>query len=126
MQLISLRNELFPTWHQLTSGSKGENVSENVAIHHNFYQWKLVSSGPIEKITVEMYVDSEDEPGNQCRNKSVRSLCQVVADVSHIPENQVTKRKGTDGKLYYDLECKLEAVCKYICLFPLDVRPSNT
>ena len=91
-------------------------MSENEAIYHNFYQWKIASSGRIQKITVDMFVDSTDRPAGQLKDEHVKLLCKVEADVSHIPESQLTKRKGSDGELYYDLECKLEAVCK--CIFP--------
>lgn len=91
---------------------QGENVSENEAIYHNFYQWKIVSSGRIQKVSVEMFVDSTDRPAGTLRDDNTKLLCKVEADVTHIPESQLTKRKGSDGEMYYDLECKLEAVCK--------------
>ena len=91
---------------------QGENVSENEAVFHNFYQWKIVSSGRIQKVTVEMFVDSTNRPAGTLRDENTKLLCKVEADVTHIPESQLTKRKGSDGELYYDLECKLEAVCK--------------
>lgn len=89
-------------------------MSENEAIFHNFYQWKIVSSGRIQKVTVEIFVDSSKREAGQLKDDHVKLLCKVEADVSHIPESQLTKRKGSDGELYYDLECKLEAVCEFL------------
>ena len=91
-------------------------MSENEAIFHNFYQWKIVSSGRIQKVTVEIFVDSSKREAGQLKDDHVKLLCKVEADVSHIPESQLTKRKGSDGELYYDLECKLEAVCEFFYL----------
>lgn len=44
------------------------------------------------------------------RDDNVKVLANVEADVSHIPENQLCRRQGSDGEWYYELNCKIEAV----------------
>lgn len=44
------------------------------------------------------------------RDENVKILSNVEADVSHIPENLLARRQGSDGQWYYELSCKIEAV----------------
>jgi hypothetical protein len=44
------------------------------------------------------------------RDENVSVLCHLEADLSHIPENQLHRQKGADGKLYYVVSCVIEAV----------------
>ncbi|RYP52061.1 hypothetical protein DL768_002744 [Monosporascus sp. mg162] len=89
---------------------KGESVSENKAIYHQFIQWDPVSSGRIRNLTLEIFVDSIDRPANILRDENLKLLCKVEADISHIPENQLTQKRGVDGNMYYVVDIKLEAI----------------
>ena len=46
------------------------------------------------------------------RDDNVGLLCHVEGDVGHIPEDLLNRRKGNDGQMYYELNCKIEAVCE--------------
>ncbi len=104
--------------HHMLKLFQGENVSENEAIFHSFYQWKIASSGRVRKVTVDLYMDNTNRPAVLLRDENVKLVCRVEADVTHIPENQLSKRKGSDGEMYYELECKLESVCTWYTIRP--------
>ncbi|RYP73513.1 hypothetical protein DL771_003552 [Monosporascus sp. 5C6A] len=89
---------------------KGESVSENEAIYHGFSISHLVSSGRVQKLKLDILVDSIDRQANVLRDENLKLLCRVEADISHIPESQLTQRRGADGNLYYVVDAKLEAV----------------
>lgn len=58
-------------------------------------------------------MDNTARPAGLLRDKKTELLCNVEADISHIPESQLTRKLGCDGEMYYDLEFKLEIVCKF-------------
>lgn len=41
---------------------------------------------------------------------SVEVLCRVEADLGDVPESELGRRRGVDGRWYYDLRCGIEAV----------------
>jgi hypothetical protein len=57
-----------------------------------------------------IYNDQLPRDAPLVRDDNVKVLSNVEADVSHIPENQLTRRQGADGQWYYELSCKIEAV----------------
>jgi hypothetical protein len=59
---------------------------------------------------MDIYADRTPREALVARDDNVSLLCHVEADVSHIPENQLHRRKGEDGQSYYELNCKIEAV----------------
>ncbi|RYP14822.1 hypothetical protein DL765_006123 [Monosporascus sp. GIB2] len=89
---------------------KGESVSENEAIYHGFRITTLVSSGRIQKLTLEIFVDGIDRPAILSRDGNLKVLCKVEADISHIPDSQLTQKRGVDGNMYYVVDAKLESV----------------
>ena len=94
---------------------RGDAVSENEPFFTSFVWTGPVSSGRIKKVKMEVYADRTPRDAPMARDGNVSLLCTVEADVSHIPEHMLQRRKGTDGQLYYELNCKIEAVCK--CFF---------
>lgn len=57
-----------------------------------------------------IYNDQLPREAPVARDDNVKVLSHVEADVSHIPENQLSRRQGSDGQWYYELNCKIEAV----------------
>ncbi|EAQ84164.1 hypothetical protein CHGG_10568 [Chaetomium globosum CBS 148.51] len=89
---------------------KGDAVSENEPFFTSFVWTGPVSGGRIKKIKMDIYADRTARDAPLARDDNVTLLCHVEADVSHIPENQLHRRKGSDGNWYYELNCKIEAV----------------
>ncbi|KAK0705553.1 hypothetical protein B0H67DRAFT_386378 [Lasiosphaeris hirsuta] len=89
---------------------KGDSVSENEPFFTSFVWTGPVSQGRIRKIKMDIYADRTARLAPMTKDENVSLLCHVEADVSHIPENQLQRRKGTDGQQYYELNCKIEAV----------------
>lgn len=59
---------------------------------------------------MDIYCDRTQREAPVARDENVQLLSHVEADVSHIPEHMLGRRQGTDGQLYYELNCKIEAV----------------
>ncbi|KAL0941392.1 hsp70-like protein [Colletotrichum truncatum] len=89
---------------------RGDNVSENEPFYTTFAWTGLVSQGRIKKIKMDIYADRSARDAPVSRDENVSMLAHVEADVSHIPENSLARRRGNDGHLYYELNCKIEAV----------------
>ncbi|EJT70088.1 hypothetical protein GGTG_12261 [Gaeumannomyces tritici R3-111a-1] len=92
----------------------GDAVSENEPFCTRFIWTGAVSAGRIRKVRMEIYGDvGGGEFGREapiCRDDQVALVCHVEADLSHIPEDMLKRRTGSDGNEYYDLECKIEAL----------------
>ncbi|EFQ31525.1 uncharacterized protein GLRG_06814 [Colletotrichum graminicola M1.001] len=89
---------------------RGDNVSENEPFYTSFVWTGLVSQGRIKKIKMDIYADRTPRSAPVARDDNVSMLVHIEADVSHIPENMLARRRGLDGQWYYELNCKIEAV----------------
>lgn len=89
---------------------KGDSVSENEPFFTSFVWTGPVNQGRIRKVKMDIYADRTPRQAPVARDENVSLLCHVEADVSHIPENQLQRRRGNDGQWYYELNCKIEAV----------------
>ncbi|KAJ0159325.1 Chaperone protein DnaK [Colletotrichum tanaceti] len=89
---------------------RGDNVSENEPFYTSFVWTGLVSQGRIKKIKMDVYADRHARVAPVARDDNVTMLVHVEADVSHIPEHMLARRRGLDGQWYYELACKIEAV----------------
>ncbi|KAJ0385635.1 hypothetical protein COL922a_005960 [Colletotrichum nupharicola] len=89
---------------------RGDNVSENEPFYTSFVWTGLVSQGRIKKIKMDIYADRTPRTAPVARDDNVSMLVHVEADVSHIPENMLARRQGSDGQWYYELSCKIEAM----------------
>ncbi len=105
---------------------KGQSVSENEQFFTSFVWTGPVSQGRIRKIKMYIYADRTPRDAPLGRDDNVKLLCHVEADVTHIPEHMLQRRRGNDGQMYYELACKIEAVCKskHPCPFPLIHTPA--
>ncbi|KAF7544953.1 hypothetical protein G7Z17_g9551 [Cylindrodendrum hubeiense] len=89
---------------------RSDQVSENEPFYTSFVWTGLVSQGRIRKIKMTIYSDQTARDAPIVRDDNVKILSNVEADVSHIPENLLARRQGSDGQWYYELSCKIEAV----------------
>ncbi|KAK3904103.1 chaperone protein DnaK [Staphylotrichum tortipilum] len=89
---------------------KGDSVSENEPFFTSFVWTGPVSQGRIKKVKMDIYSDRTARNAPMARDDNVGLLCHVEADVGHIPEDLLNRRKGNDGQMYYELNCKIEAV----------------
>ncbi|KAK3939287.1 chaperone protein DnaK [Diplogelasinospora grovesii] len=89
---------------------KGDSVSENEPFLTSFVWTGPVTQGRIKKIKMDIYADRTPRDAPVARDDNVSLLCHVEADVSHIQENLLQRRKGNDGQWYYEMNCKIEAV----------------
>ncbi|KAL5602974.1 hypothetical protein FOBRF1_010507 [Fusarium oxysporum] len=90
--------------------TRGSTVSENDPYIAAFVWTNPVSKGRIRKVKMTIYNDHLSRDAPLSRNDNVKMLSIVEADVIHIPENQLRRRKGCDDQWYYELNCKIEAV----------------
>lgn len=89
---------------------QGDAVSENEPFTTAFVWTGLVSQGRIRRIKMDIFSDRTMRDAPVAKDENVHKLAVVEADVSHIPENMLARRMGTDGQMYYELRCKIEAV----------------
>ncbi|GJN84979.1 hypothetical protein PLIIFM63780_008543 [Purpureocillium lilacinum] len=89
---------------------RGDRVSENEPFFTSFVWTGLVSQGRIQRIKMDIYCDQTQRDAPVARDDNVQLLSRVEADVSHIPEHQLARRRGRDGQWYYELRCRIEAV----------------
>ena len=85
-------------------------MSENDPYIAAFVWTNPVSEGRIRKVKMTIYNDHLSRDAPLSRNDNVKMLSIVEADVNHIPENQLRRRKGCDDQWYYELNCKIEAI----------------
>lgn len=85
-------------------------MSENKPFSTSLYHTDLVDKGRIRKIITHIYCDRTPRDAPLARDDNVSRLCKVEADVSHIPETKLARRKGADGQIYYELAIQIEAV----------------
>ncbi|RKK93544.1 hypothetical protein BFJ68_g15532 [Fusarium oxysporum] len=90
--------------------TRGSTVSENNPYIAAFVWTNPVSKGRIRKVKMTIYNDHLSRDAPLSRNDNVKMLSIVEADVNHIPENQLRRRKGCDDQWYYELNCKIEAI----------------
>lgn len=84
---------------------RGDAVSENEPFFTNFVWTGPVTQGRIKKIKMDIYADRTVRDAPMARDENVAMLCHVEADVSHIPENLLQRRKGTDGQVSTYFPC---------------------
>lgn len=89
---------------------RGDPVAENEPYYTSFVWTGLVNNGRIRKVKMDIYCDRTMRDAPLAKDDNVQLLCHVEADLSHIPENMLRRRKGQDNQMYYELSCKIEAV----------------
>ncbi|OTB00589.1 hypothetical protein M426DRAFT_65582 [Hypoxylon sp. CI-4A] len=89
---------------------RGDLVSEDIPFTKDFYISRPVSLGRVNVATLEVYADSTSKEAPLAQNGNVQLLCRATANLDHIPEDQLDRRLGVDGIMYYELEFEIEAV----------------
>ncbi|KAK2071325.1 hypothetical protein P8C59_005759 [Phyllachora maydis] len=86
-----------------------EHIVENHAIPHYF---SVRSHARIAAIDLIIFTDalSATREAPLVRDHNVVLVCQVRADLSQIPDDQITQRRGADGKQYYEISAHVEAL----------------
>lgn len=70
-----------------------------------------MSQGRPNSIKTEVYVDGHSADAPLVRNKNVKLLCTLEADLKDIPEAELDREKGRDGQMYYLLDFLIESTC---------------
>lgn len=74
------------------------------------FNWTApVAKGRIKTVKLDIYACDTDGPPPLSRDASVKLLRRVEADLSSIPVTELKRRKGLDGRMWYDLRCRIEA-----------------
>lgn len=71
-----------------------------------------VAYGPPQKIWSQVYADDQSIDAPLARNKDVKVLCTLEADLSSIPLEDLDRRKGQDGAMYYVVDYQIESICE--------------
>ncbi|KAK7966926.1 uncharacterized protein PG986_001203 [Apiospora aurea] len=90
----------------------GEHVAESKPYFHKFHHDFKVLLGRPDIINIQICVDSDSDGAPLERNRNVRTLCRLEADLNPIPTSQFRVRRGHDGLDYYRVRCEIEVVCK--------------
>lgn len=94
---------------------KGDSVTDSKKFFKDFLVTTKVNHGKPRRIYLIIYSDEASEVAPLSKTETVRELCAVEADLSQIPESQITKVQGTDGFMYFSTHGQIEIVCK--CLY---------
>jgi len=80
---------------------KGDAVSENEPFAIPFYIYRRVSHGPLWTTEIVLYTDGSIREAPLEKDHRVTELCMLKADLSHIPESQLRRETGKDGKVSF-------------------------
>lgn len=69
-----------------------------------------VAHGRPTSIRTDIYADDQSLEAPLACNKNVNVLCVLEADLSSIPEEDLNRRKGADGAMYYVVEFQVESI----------------
>lgn len=94
---------------------KGDSVTDSKKFFKEFLVTSKVNHGKPRRIYLIIYSDETSQVAPLSKTETVRELCAVEADLSQIPESQMTKVQGTDGFMYFSTNGQIEIVCK--CLY---------
>lgn len=91
---------------------KGDSVTDSKKFFRDFLVTSKVNHGKPRRIYLIIYSDETSQVAPLGKTETVRELCTVEADLSQIPESQMTKIQGTDGFMYFSTNGQIEIVCK--------------
>lgn len=58
---------------------------------------------------LDIYTCNTPDSPPLSRGPSVKLLRRVEADLSSVPTTELKRRRGLDGRMWYDLRCQIEA-----------------
>ncbi|KAK8003207.1 hypothetical protein PG989_002926 [Apiospora arundinis] len=88
----------------------GDRVAETKPYYHKFHHDSKVLYGRPEVISMTIHADNDSEEAPLTRNKNVKPLCRIEADLSLIPTSHFRITRGRDGLDYYRVHCEVEVV----------------
>lgn len=89
---------------------KGDNLKRDQRIKFEFYDTIRSDYSPDELIFDPELSYSEADTAPKYPATSVKVLCKLSADLRHVDKSSFKKRKGKNGKIYFDVEYDL-VVC---------------
>ncbi|KAI0174489.1 hypothetical protein BJ166DRAFT_493009 [Pestalotiopsis sp. NC0098] len=99
---------------------RGEPIIEAVPYRKNFFQVSRASMGRPAAVHLVVYSDATSETAPLAKNGNVKLLCHVEASLAAIPDDQLPNQRGADGHNYYNIDCDIEAACKYLLVVFLE------
>lgn len=87
-----------------------QGSSEEIPTETSFHWTSPVSSGRIRAVNLDVYARQAAGPPPLSRDSTVVPLRRVEADLSGVPLVELRRRRGLDGRSYYDLQLRVEAV----------------
>lgn len=91
-------------------------MTESRPFTRHFSVTSRVNHGKPRRIYLIIYSDETSREAPLSKTETVRELCTVEADLSHIPESQMSKIRGIDGFMYFSIDGQIEIVCKCLNL----------
>lgn len=89
-------------------------MTESRPYSKEFALFCKVNFGRPNTVLLYIYSDDTSDVAPLAMNDHVKTLCMAEADLSHIPDDQLTQRQGTDGVMYYVVDCQIEIVCEFM------------
>lgn len=95
-------------------------MTESQPFTKDFVLCSKVVWGRPNIILLTIFSDKESDVAPLAKNDNVETLCIVEADLSHIPDNQISQHQGANGMMYYVVNCQIEICCELgtLALFP--------
>ena len=82
-----------------------QSQNEDTPLETSFHWTSLSSRGRVRTVGLNIYVREARGPPPLARDSTVRPLRRVEADLSVVPQGELRRRRGLDGRWYYDLQC---------------------
>lgn len=112
-KVASLVSQFATPWPRLIFyGLQGDSVTESRPYSKDFAVIAKVNNGRPKWVLLTIYSDETSDVAPLARDEDVKPLCNAEADLTHIPEDQLTKRQGSDGQMYYFVDCEIEIACE--------------
>ncbi|KAG6354698.1 hypothetical protein INS49_004716 [Diaporthe citri] len=92
--------------------NQGDSVTDSKKFFKDFLVTNKVNHGKPRRIYLIIYSDETSQVAPLGKTETVRELCTVEADLSQIPESQMTKVQGIDGFMYFSTNGQIEIVYK--------------
>ncbi|KAJ8128518.1 hypothetical protein O1611_g5119 [Lasiodiplodia mahajangana] len=107
----SLWNEFSGAWYVSAMDwfiMRGAHISENMAFTTPYsYAWPIGETRP-RIFPQVIYADEVSPTAPIACSGNVRPFCYLNSGLSQIPDNQLERRRGVNGRMYYCLEFSIE------------------
>ncbi|KAI1636075.1 hypothetical protein F4809DRAFT_663283 [Biscogniauxia mediterranea] len=93
-------------WHI----KRGEHVPEDKPFTQHYSIARPVLAGPPKSTSLVVYADDKSPEAPIALTDNVKILCNLTADLSKIPVEQLDQREGNNGNMWYELNFAVEAI----------------